>query len=163
MRLSGTFHSSPISISGHSSSWRVNANTLCHTTPDPVNPLQSNCDEMHRVKIRHSSYCSRLSWGLFRFRPVIRCYHTGTIMLWKNPSQLYWGRTNIIGCITRVDHLLVYAGKITCFHVICVHFSRYKDIYFWCWSIFTKTISLPFLCVQRCNVHSQLTIKATAK
>ena len=51
--------------------------------------------EMRRVTIWHSSYCTRLTWGVLHFRPVLCCYRTGTITTvtdWTILSLWYWER-----------------------------------------------------------------------
>ena len=37
--------------------------------------------KMRLVTTQHSHYCSTLSLGLLRFRTVLRCYHTGMVVL----------------------------------------------------------------------------------
>ena len=54
--------------------------------------------------IRDSSY--RLSWGLFRVGPVLRCYHTGpitTVTNWTIPSPVYWELIELADFLTEMS------------------------------------------------------------
>ena len=55
-------------------------------TANPVSPFNKTLMKMRPCYSTNSSYSSGLSSGLLRIRPVLRCYHTGTITTVKDCS-----------------------------------------------------------------------------